>query len=96
MAALRDISLIILAVATFIMALVPLVLLGGLTYGVWWLRGHENLPTWLHQAQAFVRMGRSYVERTSRAVVRPFLKVHSTMAQIQGMLRAVSRQGGDK
>jgi hypothetical protein len=90
MATLRDLSLILLAVEAFVMALVPLALLGGLVYGLWWLHRHENLPTWLQLAQAYLSVGRAYVELAMRAVIRPILLVHSFLATVQGWLGAVA------
>lgn len=96
MATLRDVSLILLAVSVFVMGLVPLTLLGGLAYGVWWLRRHDNVPTWLRLARGYVGLGQAYVERAMRAAAGPFLRARSSLAQVQGMLRAISRQGGDR
>jgi len=96
MTTLRNLSLILLAVEAFVMALVPLALLGGLVYGTWWLRRHENLPSWLKLAQAYVDLGRSYVELAMSAVARPIFVVHSFLAKIQGLLGAVARLGGDR
>jgi hypothetical protein len=90
MATLRDLSLILLAAEAFVLALVPLVLLGGLVYGLWWLHRHENLPSWLRLAQAYLALGRAYVELAMRAVIRPILLVHSILGTVQGWLGAVA------
>jgi len=47
MAVVRDIAVILLAVEAFVLALVPLALLGGLVYGLAWLQRRDNLPSWL-------------------------------------------------
>jgi hypothetical protein len=94
MAVLRDLSIILLAVAMFAMALVPLAVFGGLVYGLGWLGRHEHLPSWLRLAQAYVTLGRAYVERAMRAVVSPIMAVHSIMATVQGWLRAIAKLGG--
>jgi hypothetical protein len=94
MTTLRDLSLILLSIEAFILALVPLALFGGLVYGLWWLQRHENLPTWLKIAQAYLALGRAYVELAMRAVVRPILFVHSTLATIRGWLSVVAKMGG--
>jgi len=96
MSLLRDLSLILLAVEVFVMALVPLALFGGLVYGLWWLQRHENLPSWLKVAQAYLALGRAYVELAMRAVVRPILLLHSTLATVQGWLSAVAKLGGSE
>jgi len=89
MTTLRDLSLILLAVGAFIMALVPLALLGGGVYGLWQLQRHENLPSWLKVAQAYLALSRAYVELVMGAVVRPILRVHSILATVQQCIRAV-------
>jgi len=98
MSLLRDFSLILLAGEAFVMALVPLALLGGAVYGLWWLRRHENLPNWLRLAQAYLALGCAYVELAMRAVVRPFMLIHSTLAMVQGWLGAIAKftRGGDR
>ena len=91
MTVLRDLSLILLAGGAFVMALVPLALLGGAVYGMWYLQRHENLPSWLKLAQAYLALGRAYVELAMRAVIRPILLVHSILAAVQGWLGAIAR-----
>ena len=89
MTTLRDLSLILLASGAFVLALVPLALLGGAVYGMWYLQRHENLPSWLRLAQAYLALGRAYVELAMRAVIRPILLVHSILATVQGWLGAI-------
>jgi len=96
MTVLRDLSLILLTGAAFVMVLVPLVLFGGLVYGLWWLQRHENLPSWLKVAQAYLALGRAYVELAMRAVVRPILLIHSILAMVQGWMSAVAKLGGSE
>ncbi|MFQ6100568.1 MAG: hypothetical protein ACE5OS_04960 [Anaerolineae bacterium] len=96
MATLRDLSLILLAAEAFVLALVPLALLGGLVYGLWWLQRHENLPGWLKIAQAYLASGRAYVELAMRAVVRPILLLHSILATARHWLGAIVRMGGNR
>jgi len=90
MTTLRDLSLILLAVEAFALALVTLVLLGGAVYGLWYLQRHENLPSWLKVAQAYLALGRAYVELAMRAIIRPILLVHSVLATVQGWLGAIA------
>ena len=91
MTLLRDLSLILLAGGAFVLTLVPLALLGGAVYGMWYLQRHENLPSWLKLAQAYVALGRAYVELAMRAIVRPILLVHSILATVQGWLGAIAK-----
>ncbi|RLC90660.1 MAG: hypothetical protein DRI79_04670 [Chloroflexi bacterium] len=96
MTLLRDLSLILLAGEVFIMALVSLALLGGAVYGLWYLQRHENLPSWLRLAQAYLALGRAYVELAMRAVVRPILLLYSILATVRGWLGAIIKQGGGR
>ena len=91
MTVLSNLSLILLAAEAFVIALVPLILCGGLVYGLWWLQRRENLPSWLRLAQAYLELGRAYVEMAMRAVVKPILLVHSAVATVQNWLSAITK-----
>ncbi len=90
MTLLSNLSLILLAAEAFILALVPLALLGGLVYGLWWLQRHENLPSWLGLARSYLELGRAYVELAMMTVVKPILMLHSAVATIQNWLGAIT------
>ena len=79
----RDVAIVILAVEAFVLMLLPLVVLGGLVYGLWWLRRHENLPSWLRLTRAYVSLGLSYVELAMAMIVRPILFVNGALATAQ-------------
>jgi hypothetical protein len=98
MTVLRDLSIILLAIEAFVLAMVPLTLLGGLVYGLWWLRRHENLPSWLHLAQTYLDLGKSYVELAMAAVVRPIFLASSVVQAIQRWLDAIATfaRGGNR
>ena len=91
MGLLSNLSIILLAIEAFILALIPLVLFGGLVYGMWWLQRRENLPRWLKLAQAYLAQGQYYVEMAMGAVVRPILLIHSIAATVQNWLGAIGR-----
>ncbi len=95
---LRDLSIILLAIEAFILALVPLALFGGLVYGLWELLKHERLPSWLKLAQAYLELGLAYVELAMAVIVRPILLVHSALATVQGWFSAVAKlvEGGNR
>jgi hypothetical protein len=88
---LRDLAVILLAIEAFFMALVPLVLFGGLVYGLWWLQRHENLPSWLRVAQSYVSLVQAYVVLVMRTVVRPILRVHAALATVQSWLGGIAK-----
>ena len=95
MAVLRDLSIILIAIEVFLLALAPLLLLGALIYGLGWLQKHENLPSWLKLAQAYTSLGQAYVELAMAAIARPFLFVHSVLATVQRWLGINVKTGGD-
>ncbi len=86
---LRDLSVILLAAEAFLFALIPLALFGALVYGVWWLRRHRNLPTWLSKTRGYLTLGLSYVERVMDALAKPVIAAHSAFATLDGWLGAV-------
>ena len=92
----RDLSLILLAAEIFVAALIPLLLCGGLVYGLWWLRRRENLPRWLKLAQSYLTLGRTYVELAMAVVVRPILVLNSALATAQGWLSVIAKPGGER
>lgn len=96
MAIIRDLALILLAIEAFIVALLPLALVGGLVYGVGWLLRRDRLPAWLQVAQAYLALGRAYVELAMAAIVKPILVVHSLLACIQHWLGAIVKMGGEQ
>jgi hypothetical protein len=96
MSLLRDLALILLAIEAFILALVPLVIFGGLVYGAWWLRRHEHLPRWLHLARTYLELGRRYVELAMAFVVRPIFAVSTFVAKIQGGVDSLRKEETDE
>ncbi len=94
----RDVALVLLVMEAFVVALVPLILCGGLVYGLYWLQRHENLPTWLQLARAYLSLGLAYVEMGMALVARPVLSVSSNLATAQGWVGAISTwmKGDDK
>jgi hypothetical protein len=86
---LRDFAVILLAIEIFVIALVPLMLFGGLVYGLWWLQRHENLPSWLRLAQAYLSLGQAYVELAMLTVIRPILRIHATLATVRSWLGGI-------
>ena len=52
MAALRDVSVILLAIESFVLLLIPAIILGASVYGVHWLR--RKLPPLFAQARKYM------------------------------------------
>jgi hypothetical protein len=95
MAVIRDLALILLAVEAFVIALVPLALVGALVYGVGWLLRRDHLPAWIRLVQAYFALGRAYVELAMATIVKPILVIHSILAHVQSWLRANGKTGGE-
>jgi hypothetical protein len=96
MAVLRDLSIILVAVEIFVVGLMPVVLLGALIYGTGWLRRHENLPSWLKIAQAYVALGQGYVQLAMAAIARPFIVVNGALATVREWVTGIANSGGDE
>lgn len=96
MAVLRDLSIILIAIVAFFLALAPVLVLGTLIYGLGWLQRHENLPRWLKMARAYESLGLAYVELAMTYVVRPFMLVHSAVAMVQRWLGIESSNEEEK
>jgi hypothetical protein len=90
----RDLAVVLLAVEAFFIALVPLALLGGLIYGLWWLLRHENLPSWLRVAHAYLSLAQAYIELAMQTLTSPILRVHATLATVRGWLGGKRSTGG--
>lgn len=90
---LRDASVILLAAQVFLFSLIPLVIFGALVYGIWRLRRHRNLPTWLRRTHVHFDLGLSYVDLAMRRITWPIVWAHRTRASLRAWNR-VLRGGG--
>ena len=71
----RDIALIFLSLEALVAALIPLVLLSALAYGVYRLQ--KLAQQYLRLGQVYARKAHDYVEQASRKVVNPLIGVHT-------------------
>lgn len=71
----RDIALIFLSLEALAIALIPLVLLSALAYGIYRLQ--KLAKQYLKLGQVYAQKAHAYVEKASRAVVDPFIRVHT-------------------
>lgn len=71
----RDIALIFISIQGFIMALVPLALVGGLAYGIF--RLHRWLRPALQQAQVFMQQVNDKVREVSQNISAPMITARS-------------------
>ena len=79
MAALRDVSMILLAIESFVLLLIPAAIIGACVYGVHWLR-RKLLPLFA-QVKKYLALIQLYVNRASAAMVAPIIRTHSVVAQ---------------
>ena len=75
-----DTALIFLILPTLVMALIPLVILAGLAYGVIWLNQH--LSPYMRQAQEAMLMVRDGVRNGADRIVEPILRFKSAVAAL--------------
>ena len=88
MAALRDVSVILLAFEAIVLMIVPAIVIGASCYGVWWLR--RKLPPLFAQARVYMALARHYVERACAAVVAPLIAAHALAAQLYAWWTALT------
>ena len=79
MAALRDVSVILLAIESFVLLLIPAIIIGAGVYGLGWLR--RKLPPLFAQACKYLALVQLYVNRASAAMVAPIIRTHAVAAQ---------------
>ena len=79
MAALRDVSVILLAIESFILLLIPAAILAACVYGVHWLR--RKLSPVFAQVHKYLALIQLYVSRVSAAAVAPIIKTRAVAAQ---------------
>jgi hypothetical protein len=85
-----DISLIWLIIPVMIISLILLALLAGLAYAVIWLV--RTIPSYALQAQNFMIMISSQVERLGDMIVEPILRVNAILASLQALSRSLRRK----
>ena len=79
MAALRDVSVILLAIESFVLLLIPLFILGACVYGLHILR--RKLPPLFDQVRKYLALVQLYVNRASAAAAAPIIKTRAVTAQ---------------
>jgi hypothetical protein len=82
-----DIALIWLLIPVMIASLILLVLLAGLVYAVVWLV--RAIPAYALQAQNFMMMVASQVERLGNLIVEPIMRANAILASLQALGRSL-------
>jgi hypothetical protein len=85
-----DISLVWLIIPVMIVSLILLVLLAGLAYAVIWLV--RTIPGYAMQAQNFMIMIASQVEKLGNVIVEPILRLNAFLASLQVLSRSLRRK----
>ncbi len=79
MAALRDVSVILLVIESLILLLIPAAILAACVYGLHTLR--RKLPPVFAQVHKYLALFHHYVNRASAAAAAPVIKTHAAAAQ---------------
>lgn len=80
----RDIAIVILSIETFVISLLPLVMLFFLNKALRSLL--RALPTYAEKGQRFAKQGETLSEEISRKVASPFIWVSSAVAVVETLL----------
>jgi hypothetical protein len=80
-APLSHVATILLACESFILLLIPAVIIGGSAYGVRWLR--RKLPALFAQVRKVLALFKLYVERGGAAAVAPIIAADAAAAQLR-------------
>ena len=91
---LADASLIWLVFLSFILCLVPLLIFGGMVYGM--RKVLIALPPILKQGQDGMARVASETNRISNKVSAPFITASATTSQVKGTLRGLTKTSGGK
>jgi len=81
------VATILLACESFVLLLIPAIIIGGSVYGVHWLR--RKLPPLFAQARKYVMLIKLNVERASAAIVAPLIAAHVLAAQVRAYGKAL-------
>jgi hypothetical protein len=87
---LRDVSVLILGLEWFILALIPLFLLYVCVRGMWRLL--PKMREWLTIGRAYVTMGLEFVERVMRWLLAPVLFLSGLAAGLRQGVAALKRR----
>ena len=83
----RDIALIFLSIEALVAAVVPLALLAGLAYGVYWVRG--KVTAGLRIAQNYARQGHVVVEKAAFAIAKPLISLYATVRMVETIINRI-------
>ena len=87
----RDIALIFLSLEALVIAVIPLLLIGGLAYGIYYLR--KLMKEYLVVGQGYAEKLRLKVEEVSASIADPMIKAHTKTHQITTMVKNLTSRG---
>ena len=80
-APLSHVATILLVCESFILLLIPAVIIGGSAYGVRWLR--RKLPPLFAQVRRVLALVKLYIERGGTSAVTPIVAAYAAIAQLR-------------
>lgn len=85
----RDIALIFLSLEALVMALLPLVIISALAYGVY--RLHRLARVYLRKAQLGMQRVNDVAERVSQRVTRPLISGQAAASRVMATVKKLRR-----
>ncbi len=86
---LADVSTIWLVCLSFILCLIPLLIVGGMVYGMRKLL--HGLPPLFERGQAATARAAVGADRASKGIAKPFVAASALASQVRGTLRGLNR-----
>lgn len=82
-----DVALVVVLIPLFVLGLIILIVLAGLTYGVFWLFGW--LPDPLHRLQSIIARVERGTQKGADGVARPMLVVQAVIAMLEAAVGSI-------
>jgi hypothetical protein len=82
-----DVALVVVLIPLFVLGLITLVVLAGLTYGAFWLFGW--LPDPLHRLQSTIARVERGTKKGADGVARPMLVVQAVIAMLKAAVGSI-------
>jgi hypothetical protein len=82
-----DVALVLILIPLFVLGLIALIVLAGLTYGVFWL--FDWLPDPLHRLQSIIARVVRETQKGADGVARPMLVVQAVIAMLEAAVASI-------
>ena len=83
-----DVALVVVLIPLFVLGLIILIVLAGLTYGVFWLFGW--LPDPLYRLQSIIARVERGTQKGADSVARPMLVVQAVIAMLEAAVASIA------